>query len=395
MSGEQDDAELGGHLYAARFVGDRFPTELGMVAQALAEIVAIEEVTRRLARMIVKRRSGSVPAGFDEKFEMRVNGFAPGSKIAELERTTSTPQLMPGFDEFDQAAEVIAAVHRMAEPFDDIIENLPHIDPDQYQQAFKHVSRLGRTLLPGEFYEYGHRNSRRPLIARCTRQSHIRILNLSEPTTTVRDTTLIGRVVSQNYDQHTLIVKPVEGRQVLVDLNGPLDVEVLSSWAQDKTNIIIRGAGYYSDGDTLTELREPERPTPVNARAGKPKRFNKTTFDALATEVDRRQRGWIDGELGTEPDPQLLSLAVEVAREARQNYRVPYPIIGSTADGNITFDWQRAPFRLGAEFDADERLIEMYCVNTEQTEPAQFASVSLDSTKAAAEIAAFVNWVES
>jgi hypothetical protein len=192
----------------------------------------------------------------------------------------------------------------------------------------------------------------------------------------------------------TLAVKPVLGPQVIVDLNGPIDIDILGPWSQGETDVVVRGAGYYREGSTLKEVREPESIVAVTPRLGTPKRFTKPTFDSVVAEVQQRGVGWLDGESGDAPDLDMLDTAVATAREAREKFRVDYPIVGSTGEGAITFDWKRAPYRLGAEFDRETGSVEMYCVNTVEHQPATFASCPIDSPVLASEIAAFVNWVE-
>lgn len=386
--------EPGSVRYEAKFHGERFPSDLGMVAPALVELVMIEAVTRKIARLVARQRGTRVGKNFDDRYELRVRGFAPGSKIAQLERTTPNWPLLPtDDDEFEAAGDVIAAAHKWAADQSGD-HHLPHILPEDQIQALKIVSPLGRSLLPGEDYEYKRVGSA-VAIAKCTRQSHIDLLNLSQPSVTVRDTVLIGRVHLQNYDEQFLKIKPKTGRMVTVALDGPVDVNTLAPWQQGDNHVMVRGAGYYTDSEGLFAVRELQSLTGLVPRPGKPTRISRSKFDSMVEDLRGRQLGWLDGGESLPPDPQLLDLADAVAHAAHQEQRVMFPLIGSTEDGSVTFDWQRPPYRIGAEFDRASGGVEMFCVNTVEPETPEFASFSIDSPSLTEELAVFVNWIET
>ena len=378
--------------YEARFHGARFiPTE-GMPAAALFELVLLERVTLRLAKLVKYSEGRMLSKSIERQFILRVEGFGPGSKTAELTRTVSAPQLT-GFevdDVFDLAGKALLEALDWAESDDQSDIAFTSISPEYRRVALLAVGMLGITLSDTESFEWAKKGGPS---AKCTRRGRLRIIEASLPDRHVSDCVLIGEAVSEVFEPQIIKIKPNGKPVVAVAFAEPLSPNLLSRFRGGEKTVLVRGVGFYDSDGRLRELHESTEILPVSKRGGQPTKRTVARFEKNVAEVRGRQAGWLDGE-GSPPDVDALDLLTKVLREAHEVAKLPLPIVSITDVGEVTVDWVRSPWRIGGEVERDSTVLSLFAVDASDSDSvATFRDLQLSSAAASGELAAFVDWV--
>jgi hypothetical protein len=375
----------GGEDEAAKFTtlafkGGRFERP-GVPAAAALEFANLDRAVRAVARIVRRGQHRRISADFGEDLDLRMVQFRYSSVIAEVERDR-TATLFPVTDEFDAAFELIVAAHRWAG--DPVGGTAPtELTPAVLARA----ALLGANLRESERIELPSSDGS---ITVCTHRSSLHLREAARPSSAAMTTVLIGRLDGDIYEPTWRArVKPLVGRAVTVNLDEPLDLDVIESVHQGNRMVIIRGDGLFLD-DKLTEVDHVAEVYSARPRMGDLKKRTARAFERNLEAIRQRKADWNDGQ-GLPVHAEGLDTSVALLRAAHARYRTPFPLMGSTEDGGTTMEWVSSLGRVGAELEVDAETIELYSVDVAGGPP-EFASVRLSSASAAGDIAAFVGF---
>ena len=322
-------------LRGSRFDNGEIPLEV------LGDLVALGEMVLEVAKWRFLKENPQrqrIPRGFTDSVNL---------KLTRVERGSATPVISiaprkPGSDRtsfpyqrfFDQAREDIANAIDAVDP-DGPGDNNSHL-PTKY---FAYFNKIGRSLREDESLELPTPCRQTP--ARLTRQSRLKLVQISRIREFTQEVTLRGSISEVDQTEMTFELQPIYGHKVV----GPIPeqhhdtvMEAFNGY-RDGARVVVSGIGRYDHPNRLLILESAEQidlldPLDVPAR-----------LDELRSMED----GWLDG-YGKAPDHRGLDW---LTRTFERNYPddLPLPYTYPTPEGGVQMEWSLNSNDISLEID--------------------------------------------
>ena len=322
-------------LHGARFDGGEIPLEVLGDLVALLEMVLEVAKWRFLEENPERRR---VPRGFTESVTLKLAGLEEGSAVAVITISSSRPTLdrypLPYQDTFEQAREYIADTISAAEE-----NSQPELNIRLPRNHLAYFDRIGRSLRDGEYMELP--TPRRSAPARLTKESRLRLVEISRIREFTETITLRGSVSEMDQDEMTFDLQPVYGRKVA----GPIPEQHLDTIMEafngyrDGVRVAVYGIGRFNQQNRLLRLESVEHVDLLD------------TLDVPARldELRAMNDGWLDGDGIAPPNIGLDWLSDAFNR--RYPDTAPLPRIYPTEEGCVRMEWSQQANAIIVEVD--------------------------------------------
>lgn len=347
-------------------VGDRFETDSPSIpVDALTELVAYQEIVVELAKEMARERTrtGRLPKGFTNKFELRLTSIQKGSAVARLERVVKLtgeehPLFTPGQDVFDEARDTLT----------DAIESfesrgkLPDTFPTNVIPLFK---KFGRNLRDGESIVLRPARDGRRAVA-YTPETRKRLVLLTSDTYT-REVQLTGTIVRQDAQKRQFWLDTKE--QGVIEVAYPERLHpVISNALRDYkfTRIQVAGIAQFNSKDVFQEFDG----VPTVTLESDLSEADVQDVENRLKEFEELESGWLDGEDGEVPSKEGLGWLRGIILALMASYKVPLPYLYPTPEGGVQAEWSFKPWEVSAEFNLLKRSAYLHAVKgkTRETE---------------------------
>jgi hypothetical protein len=325
-----------------RLTGGRFEGN-GMPVEALAELVAYQELVVGVAREVYRNRRPKrrrLPKGFADRLQLRVRTIEQGSAVPVLERIREPGTLIPRMDEFTESRDLI----------EDAVAAIGagKALPDDFPlRAVVLFNRFGQTLRGDEAIELRRATARSG--PRYTRDVQ-RQLVLKERHTFQAEVNDIGWIVELDSGRMSCMIR-LRSALRAQPVPAPVDdftfdqVKAAMEPNGDGPPVYVAGIGVYSTAGHVLRLDSIREVSFVEDAEGL------SALDAKITELEELQAGWLDGG-----GVALTAPAIRAARITLTELlllEVPRPRIYPTPEGGVQAEWSAVDYEVSVTFEPD------------------------------------------
>ncbi|WP_143543593.1 hypothetical protein [Rhodococcus sp. BUPNP1] len=355
------DQEQVEELVSVHLVGDRFHGQ-GTPASALAEVVALDELIRSIARVIWKNKNPHRRRSLrnlDTKTDLRLTSIGGGSKTPVLSRVSqvSDPALFdadPLKPIIDEAVATLIEYVKAAAEGGEI--------PDVIRQVGgSKMKRLGKSLNQDQYLQIGQPQTSNwedfPRFTPDARNKVLSRLNAKykkqiELDGQLKSVDLLNKKATlQSFDRGSIQVS-WQDTGISFQVDERIDQSIYCT---------ISGKGEFSPSGQLIKIEEDVQisnlvTTETSERASMLSYFlGKRKLGELKSLDD----GWLDGDSGKPLEPDVLEFAERLhsfllEHEANTQYIFP------TENGGIQFEWPESPSKISAEIEFENFELTVY-----------------------------------
>ncbi|MFE5646960.1 hypothetical protein [Rhodococcus sp. NPDC056516] len=348
-------------LVSLHLVGERFHGT-GTPAAALAEVVALDDLIRRIARLIWKNENPNrtrALRNFDSNADLRLTDIAPGSKTPTLSRITQESDLAlfdadPLGPAIEKAVDALIEYVKAAATGGEIPEVIRQVGGAK-------MKGLGRSLTSEQYLQIDRPQSQNwtkaPRFTADSRNKALSRLNANFKKTVELD----GQLKALDLLQKKATLQTFDKGLVQISWqNTGLNFNV-DERADQGIFCTVSGRGEFNSSGKLIKIEDEVDISNLVTAETRDRKPILAYFlgKRKLHELTRLDDGWIDGKSGAPIEHAVIKFA-ELLHTNLLGRELNTQFIFPTENGGLQFEWPQSNGKASVEIEIDQTIISAY-----------------------------------